>query len=239
MIDESHNFRNNPQKREGMTRYKRLMNDVIRSNVRTKVLMLSATPVNNKMNDLKNQVAFITEGDDRAFNMHGLDSVTQIMREAQRKFTKWYRDTDPDKLQVQELLDNLDGAYFRILDMLTIARSRKHIEKYYDMADIGKFRNGCCRSAVKPEIDTHRKFKDIGEIYDEISTLTLAYYTPLEYVRADRKDAYEAKYAIETERGTVFKQADREESLIYLMRVNLLKRLESSIHAFKLTIRTC
>lgn len=237
VIDESHNFRNNPQKRDVMTRYKRLMNDVIRSNVRTKVLMLSATPVNNKMNDLKNQVAFITEGDDRAFNVHGLDSVTQIMREAQRKFTKWYRDTDPDKLQVQELLDNLDGAYFRILDMLTIARSRKHIEKYYDMADIGKFPERLLPITVKPEIDTQMKFKDIGEIYDEISTLTLAYYTPLEYVRADRKDAYEAKYAIETERGTVFKQADREESLIYLMRVNLLKRLESSIHAFKLTIQ--
>ncbi|MCL4281300.1 MAG: DEAD/DEAH box helicase family protein [Flavobacteriales bacterium] len=238
VIDESHNFRNNPQRREGMTRYKRLMNDVIRANVRTKVLMLSATPVNNKMNDLKNQVAFITEGDDRAFRPHGLDSIAQIMREAQRKFTKWYRDTDPDKLKVQTLLDDLDGAYFKILDMLTIARSRKHIEKYYDMADIGKFPERLVPITVKPEIDTQNKFKDIGEIYDEISTLSLAYYQPLQYVRPDKQPAYEAKYAVLTERGTVFKQADREESLIYLMRVNLLKRLESSIHAFKLTIQS-
>jgi len=238
VIDESHNFRNNPQRREGMTRYKRLMNDVIRAHVRTKVLMLSATPVNNRMNDLKNQVAFITEGDDRAFRPFGLESVTQIMREAQRKFTRWYRDTDPDKLNVHTLLDDLDGAYFKILDMLTIARSRKHIEKYYDMADIGKFPERLVPITVKPEIDTQQKFKDIGEIYDEISTLSLAYYQPLEYVRQDKKAAYEAKYAIQTPSGSVFKQADREESLIYLMRVNLLKRLESSIHAFKLTIQS-
>ena len=139
---------------------------------------------------------------------------------------------------MQTLLDDLDGAYFKILDMLTIARSRKHIEKYYDMADIGKFPERLVPITVKPEIDTQQKFKDIGEIYDEISTLTLAYYQPLQYVRPDKQPAYEAKYAVLTERGTVFKQADREESLIYLMRVNLLKRLESSIHAFKLTIQS-
>jgi hypothetical protein len=236
VIDESHNFRNNPNKREGMTRYKKLMNDVIKANIKTKVLMLSATPVNNKMNDLKNQVSFITEGNDRAFSQYGIDSITQVMRDAQRKFTNWYKNGDPNNLDVNSLMESLDGSYFRILDMLTIARSRKHIEKYYDMADIGNFPNRLTPLTITPEIDTKGQFSNIGQIYDEISTLTLASYTPLAYVRADKRDEYEAKYDIETGTGGVFKQVDREQSLIYLMRVNLLKRLESSIHSFKLTV---
>lgn len=236
VIDESHNFRNNPNKREGMTRYKKLMNDVIKANIKTKVLMLSATPVNNKMNDLKNQVSFITEGNDRAFSQYGIDSITQVMRDAQRKFTNWYKNGDPNNLEVNSLMESLDGTYFRILDMLTIARSRKHIEKYYDMADIGNFPNRLTPLTITPEIDTKGQFSNIGQIYDEISTLTLASYTPLAYVRADKRDEYEAKYDIETGTGGVFKQVDREQSLIYLMRVNLLKRLESSIHSFKLTV---
>jgi hypothetical protein len=234
VIDESHNFRNNPTKR-GMTRYKRLMKDVIKSNIRTKVLMLSATPVNNKMNDLKNQIAFITEGDDEAFLSYGINSISQVMKDSQRRFTQWFRDGDPDDLNVNSLMESLDGAYFRILDMLTIARSRKHIEKYYDTTEIGKFPNRLTPETVSPEIDTQGKFKNIGEIYDEISTLTLASYTPLGYVRADKRDFYEEKYDMQTHTGSVFRQVDREQSLIYLMRVNLLKRLESSIHSFKLT----
>ena len=235
VIDESHNFRNNPNKR-GMTRYKRLMNDVLKSNIRTKVLMLSATPVNNKMNDLKNQIAFITEGNDKAFSSYGIDSVSQVMKDAQRKFTNWYKNGDPNNLSVNDLMSQLDGSYFRILDMLTIARSRKHIEKYYDTTDIGKFPNRLTPITISPNIDTKNQFKDIGEIYDELSTLNLASYSPLGYVRADKREYYEEKYDMLTHTGSIFKQVDREQSLIYLMRVNLLKRLESSIHSFKLTV---
>jgi superfamily II DNA or RNA helicase len=235
VIDESHNFRNNPTRR-GITRYRRLMNDVIKANIRTKVLMLSATPVNNKMNDLKNQISFITEGDDEAFVSQGINSITQVMRDAQRRFTNWFRDRNPDDLNINELLESLDGAYYRILDMLTIARSRKHIEKYYDTTEIGKFPERLTPITVYPEIDTKNQFRDIGQIFDEISTLTLAAYSPLGYVRADKQEFYEEKYDMETHTGGVFRQVDREQSLIYLMRVNLLKRLESSIHAFKLTV---
>jgi len=235
VIDESHNFRNNPNRR-GITRYKRLMNDVIKANIRTKVLMLSATPVNNKMNDLKNQIAFITEGDDKAFLSRGIESITQVMRDAQLKFTRWFKTGDPDNLNVNSLMASLDGAYFRILDMLTIARSRKHIEKYYDTADIGKFPERLKPITIYPEIDTKKQFKDIGQIYDEISMLSLASYTPLGYVRSEKRKYYEEKYDMTTHTGSVFKQVDREQSLIYLMRVNLLKRLESSIHSFKLTV---
>lgn len=235
VIDESHNFRNNPNKK-GMTRYRRLMNDVIKSNIRTKVLMLSATPVNNRMNDLKNQISFITEGDDEAFQDHGIESVTVVMREAQRKFSEWFRESDPDNLNVNKLMERLGGEYFRILDMLTIARSRKNVEKYYDTADIGKFPERRTPLTYSPPIDSKDQMKDIGQLYDEISTLTLAAYTPLAYVRADKREEYEQKYDIQTRTGSIFKQADREQSLIYLMRVNLLKRLESSIHSFHLTV---
>jgi hypothetical protein len=235
VIDESHNFRNNPNRKDKVTRYSRLMNDVIKSNIRTKVLMLSATPVNNKMNDLKNQISFITEGDDAAFYEYGIESVSQVMRDSQRRFTQWYNNSDPDDLKVSDLMNKLDGGYFRILDMLTIARSRKHIEKYYDTKDIGKFPTRLLPITVSPPIDVKNQFKDIGEIYDEISTLTLASYTPLGYVRAEKRSEYEKKYDIETHTGSIFKQVDREQSLIFLMRVNLLKRLESSIHSFKLT----
>lgn len=236
VIDESHNFRNNPTRR-GITRYRRLMNDVIKANIRTKVLMLSATPVNSKMNDLKNQIAFITEGDDAAFVGYGINSITQVMKDAQRRFTNWFRDGNPDGLNMNELLESLDGSYFRILDMLTIARSRKHIEKYYDTSDIGKFPDRLTPITIYPEIDTQNQFKDIGQIFDEISTLSLAAYTPLGYVRADKRAYYEERYDMETHTGSIFRQLDREQSLIFLMRVNLLKRLESSIHSFKLTVQ--
>jgi len=237
VIDESHNFRNNPNRRDRVTRYSRLMNDVIKSNIRTKVLMLSATPVNNKMNDLKNQISFITEGDDAAFREHGIESVSQVMRDTQRRFTQWYNNSDPEDLKVSDLMHQLDGGYFRILDMLTIARSRKHIEKYYDTKEIGKFPTRLLPITISPPIDVKNQFKDIGEIYDEISILTLALYTPLRYVHTNKRPEYEAKYDTETQTGSVFRQVDREQSLIYLMRINLLKRLESSIHAFKLTIQ--
>ena len=236
VIDESHNFRNNPNKREGITRYQRLMNEVIKSNIRTKVLMLSATPVNNKMNDLKNQIAFITEGNDSAFSTEGIASIAQVMRDAQGKFTKWYKNGTAENLDVNHLMSHLDGSYFKILDMLTIARSRKHIVKYYDTTEIGKFPNRLIPITLKPEIDTKDNFKDIAQIYDEISRLTLAPYTPLAYVRSEKREYYEEKYDVATATGGVFKQADRDQSLIYLMRINLLKRLESSIHSFQLTI---
>lgn len=236
VIDESHNFRNNPNRKDKITRYSRLMNDVIRANIKTKVLMLSATPVNNKLSDLKNQISFITEGVDDAFQDHGIESINNVLNEAQRKFNQWFNDKNPDDINVNELLEDLGGSYFKILDMMTIARSRKHIEKYYDTSNIGKFPNRLKPITVSPPIDNKNQLSHIGDIYDKIGNLTLSSYTPLAYVRSDKKDEYAEKYDIITSRGTVFKQTDREQSLIYLMRVNLLKRLESSVDSLRLTL---
>jgi hypothetical protein len=236
VIDESHNFRNNPNRKDRVTRYSRLMNDVIRANIKTKVLMLSATPVNNKLSDLKNQISFITEGVDEAFQDYGIESINNVLNDAQRKFNQWFNDKNPDDINVNELLEDLGGSYFKILDMMTIARSRKHIEKYYDTSNIGKFPNRLKPITVSPPIDNKNELSHIGDIYDKIGNLTLSSYTPLAYVRSDKKEEYAVKYDIVTSRGTIFKQTDREQSLIYLMRVNLLKRLESSVDSLRLTL---
>jgi len=138
VIDESHNFRNRPTGAEHDSRYDRLMRNIIQSGVRTRVLMLSATPVNNRLNDLKNQIAFATEGKDDALAGHGITSITATVRLAQSQFNKWQALPD-ERRSSERLLDMLGFDYFRLLDLLTIARSRKHIEKYYGTDETGKF----------------------------------------------------------------------------------------------------
>lgn len=236
VIDESHNFRNNPNKAEGKTRYERLLNDIIRSGVRTKVLMLSATPVNNRMNDLKNQVAFITEGRDDAFNLVGIKSIESTLRLAQKQFNKWVNEPVENRTTAT-LLDSMSFDYFKLLDVVTIARSRKHIEKYYGTADIGQFPNRLPPKNIYADFDLSGEFPPLKEVNKTIRRLSLAGYSPLKFVRNEKKDEYARRYdkAVGGGKG-VFKQIDREESLIHLMRVNLLKRMESSIHSFSLTV---
>ena len=236
VIDESHNFRNASSAKEGLTRYSRLMDEIIRSGVKTKVLMLSATPVNNRMNDLKNQVAFITEGIDRAFAEQGINSIEETLRKAQTRFNSWLRLGD-DARTVASLLDSMNFDYFKLLDLLTIARSRKHIEKYYDIAEIGSFPERLPPVNIKADIDTENHFPPLRDINRTIRKLNLSAYAPLKYVRPDKRDEYNRKYDIAVKGGSsVFRQVDREQSLIHLMRVNLLKRMESSINSFSITL---
>lgn len=236
VIDESHNFRNANSAKEGLTRYSRLMDEIIRSGVKTKVLMLSATPVNNRMNDLKNQVAFITEGIDSAYSDHGISSIEETLRKAQTRFNNWLRLEDHER-KVESLLDSMNFDYFKLLDLLTIARSRKHIEKYYDITEIGSFPERLQPVNIKADIDSQDQFPPLKEINRTIRKLNLSAYSPLKYVRADKREEYSRKYDVKVKDGaSVFRQVDREQSLIHLMRVNLLKRMESSIHSFGLTL---
>ena len=186
VIDESHNFRNNtPGKRdeEGniirKSRYQRLMDDIIKSGVRTKVLLLSATPVNNDLKDLRNQLYFLTEGSDDAFK----DSIG--VRQSSRKpsaprrrtFTRWAKQAQPTKRKTSELLEKLSAAFFKLLDELTIARSRKHIQKYYKdtIAQLGGFPERVKADLCYPEIDLQRTFLSYDKLNDEICGLqTLA-----------------------------------------------------------------
>ena len=236
VIDESHNFRNNETKKDGVTRYQRLMDQVIRSGVKTKVLMLSATPVNSRMNDLKNQVAFITEGVDSALSDSGIASIENTLRRAQTHFNNWLKLPDEER-RTDTLLERLNFDYFKLLDLLTIARSRQHIEKYYDSAEIGKFPERLKPKNIKTNIDTDGVFSPLEETNRTIKRLNLAAYSPLEYVRMDKQAEYSRKYDQQVKDGaSVLRQVDRERSLIHLMRVNILKRMESSVHSFALTV---
>ncbi|MEQ8693049.1 MAG: helicase-related protein, partial [Pseudomonadales bacterium] len=236
VIDESHNFRNNPNRADGQTRYERLLNDIIRSGVRTKVLMLSATPVNNRMNDLKNQIAFITEGRDYAFKDVGIRSIDSTLRLAQTQFNQWVKQPVENRTMAT-LLDSMGFDYFKLLDVVTIARSRKHIEKYYGTADIGEFPTRLPPKNIYADIDLANDFPPLREVNKTIRRLSLAGYSPLKFVRNEKKDEYARRYDKAVGAGaSVFKQIDREESLVHLMRVNLLKRMESSIRSFRLTV---
>lgn len=237
VIDESHNFRNNTPRKNTINRYQRLMNDIIKAGVKTKVLMLSATPVNNKMNDIKNQINIITEAKDNAFNSIGLNSVETILRNAQRAFNVWSKLPDEERTTAR-FLDSINLEYFKLLDALTIARSRKHIEKYYDINDIGKFPTRLKPINIKSNIDMYAEFPSMQDVNTTIKKLNLGIYAPVEYILPSQKASYSEKYDVEVKDGkSKFTQADREKQLVNLMRVNILKRLESSISAFTITIQ--
>lgn len=235
VIDESHNFRNASVAGERHTRYSKLMDDIIRSGVKTKVLMLSATPVNNRLNDLKNQIAFATEGDDQALQAHGIGNISNTLKQAQTRFNEWLKRPEESRT-TEQLLNSFDVGYFKILDLLTIARSRKHIEKYYNLADIGQFPQRLQPINIKADFDTQSEFPSLKEINTIIERLNLSTFSPLKYVLMDKRASYEARYDTSVRDGqSVFSQLDREKSLIGLIKVNLLKRLESSVHSFRLT----
>ncbi|MCF2626661.1 DEAD/DEAH box helicase family protein [Fusobacterium mortiferum] len=235
VIDESHNFRNNNNKRDDKeTRYSRLLNQIIKKGVKTKVLMLSATPVNNRMTDLKNQIAFATEGNEFALADYGIKSIDQTLRKAQLVFNKW-NELPEERKNLETLLEMLETDYFKLLDMLTIARSRKHIQKYYDTTHIGKFPERLKPINIKNDIDTQNDFIDLDELNKLIRALNLAIYSPMKYILPSKIAEYSKKYDTKTGKS-VFRQIDRETSLIHLMRINILKRMESSIHSFGITI---
>jgi len=237
VIDESHNFRNKKTPRKGSeTRYDRLMRQIIKEGVKTKVLMLSATPVNNRLADLKNQIAFVTEGEDGALTEHGIPSIEASVRQAQMQFNRWLR-LDDDERKPLKLMEMLGFDYFKLLDLLTIARSRKHIEKYYGTDEMGKFPERLKPVNIKPDVDLIGGFRPIRDINDEIRRMNLSAYAPLRYVLPHRQAAYDEKYSTAIRGGQgFFRQVDREESLVHLLRVNMLKRMESSVSSFALTL---
>ncbi|MBL8484061.1 MAG: helicase, partial [Rhodocyclaceae bacterium] len=236
VIDESHNFRNKATHWAKESRYDRLMRRIIKEGVKTRVLMLSATPVNNRLADLRNQIAFVTEGDDSALLEHGIASIEATTRKAQAQFNRWLNLDEAEKTPGR-LVDMLGFDYFTLLDHLTIARSRRHIEKYYGTSETGRFPQRLPPINIKAEVDSAGEFRSVREINQEIRRLNLAAYAPLRYVLPHKQAAYDAKYSMQVRGGeSFFRQADREESLIHLLRVNVLKRMESAVPAFALTV---
>lgn len=234
VIDESHNFRNGGEvfgedAREN--RYLRLMNRVIRPGVKTKVLMLSATPVNNRFIDLKNQLALAYEGD--AIHIDGKlntsKSIDDIFRNAQKCFNQWSK-FDPARRTTTTLLRMLDFDFFEVLDSVTIARSRKHIEKYYNMSEVGRFPERRKPLSLSPNLTDLNAAINYNEIYEELTKLNLSIYTPTNFVFSSRIEKYE-------DTTTNITRTGREQGIRRLMNINLLKRLESSIHSFRLTMK--
>lgn len=238
VIDESHNFRNNDAYKERETRYQKLMNKVIQDGVKTKVLMLSATPVNNRFSDLRNQLALAYEGDSENLSkkLRGKRSVEEVFRRAQVAFNQWAK-LPPEKRTAKAILDALDFDFFELLDSVTIARSRKHIQTFYDTRDIGQFPERLKPLSFHSPLTKRDDVPDFNGIYAELSLLKLAVYAPISYILPSRLRKYEELYDTQVEGGKgKLKQADRERSLQALMTTNLLKRLESSVEAFRLTL---
>ena len=237
VIDESHNFRNGGEisgEDAKENRYLKLMNKVIRAGVRTKVLMLSATPVNNRFIDLKNQLALAYEGDSAQIN-EKLDTSTSIdetFRRAQKAFNVWSR-LPAEERTTDALLKMLDFDFFEVLDSVTIARSRRHIEKYYDTTDIGKFPERLKPISLRPCLTDLGDAINYNQIYELLISLNLSIYTPTYYIMSSRLSKYED---LTHNKGTSLTQKGREEGIRRLMSINLLKRLESSVYAFRLTI---
>lgn len=239
VIDESHNFRNNAPRKDKVTRYQKLLHQVMKAGVKTKVLMLSATPVNNKFTDLKNQIALAYEGqtgmvDDKMEVSHSVDT---ILRNSQKIFNDWTKQ-DVEERTSQQLVNRLSGNFdfFKLLDSVTIARSRKHIEKYYDMEKIGAFPTRRKPITHRADITELEGFIRISDLYRELSRLNMAIYSPFDYILASKKEFYSDLYDTDINKGGSFKHSHREKSLQTLMRVNLLKRLESSVDSFRITL---
>lgn len=238
VIDESHNFRNGGKTKDDKeNRYLRLMNKVIKNGVKTKVLMLSATPVNNKFSDLKNQLELAYEGEASNIDdkLNTSTSIDIIFKKAQTAFNSWAK-LEPEERTTEALLDLLDFDFFELLDSVTIARSRKHIEKYYDINSIGKFPTRLPVISKRPLLTKDESICNYNQIYELICQLNLKIYMPSDYIFASRLDEYFDEEATIGKKGSKEGALGREEGIRRLMSINLLKRLESSVHSFRLTL---
>lgn len=237
VIDESHNFRNGAGTHANTheNRYVKLMDKIIRAGVKTKVLMLSATPVNNRFVDLKNQLAIAYEGDSENMNkqLNTTKTIEEIFKQAQRAFNTWSK-LEPEARTTDALLRTLDFDFFELLDSVTIARSRKHIEKYYDTAEIGKFPERKKPISRSPQLTDLNSAINYNEIYEQLMMLKLCIYTPSNYIFPSKMQKY---IDLTHNKGDNLTQTGREEGIRRLMSINLLKRLESSVNSFQLTLK--
>ena len=237
VIDESHNFRNGGEvsgEDQKQNRYLQLLNKVVRAGIKTKVLMLSATPVNNRFYDLRNQLALAYEGDTAQIDgkLHTEKSIDEIFRQAQKAFNAWSK-LSMEQRTTENLLRDLDFDFFEVLDSVTIARSRKHIEKYYNASEIGKFPERRKPISIQPKLTDLPGAINYNEIFEQISMLSLEIYTPSKYIFESRMYKYSN---LNHNRGDTLTQKGREEGIRRLMSINLLKRLESSVYSFTLTL---
>jgi SNF2 family DNA or RNA helicase len=239
VIDESHNFRNggavSGDDNEKENRYLKLLNKVIRPGVKTKVLMLSATPVNNRFYDLRNQLALAYEGQAELINnkLNTKSDIDTIFRQAQKVFNAWSKQSSEQR-STSSLLKQLDFDFFEVLDSVTIARSRKHIKRYYDTSEIGGFPKREKPISLRPKLTALKNAINYEQIYEQLLLLNLSIYTPTNYILASKMSKY---IDLDSEHSKQLSQSGREEGIRRLMSINLLKRMESSVHSFQLTVK--
>lgn len=241
VIDESHNFRNggklSGEENEKENRYLKLLNKVIRKGVKTKVLMLSATPVNNRFNDLKNQLALAYEGNTNYIDdkLNTNRSIDDIFKNAQKAFNTWSKWETVDRT-TENLLKMLDFDFFEVLDSVTIARSRKHIQKYYDTTDIGTFPTRLKPISLRPKLTDLKEVINYNEIFEQLILLNLSIYTPTHFILPSKLEKYAELYE-DNKVNVGFTQANREQGIRRLTAINLMKRMESSVFSFNLTLK--
>lgn len=242
VIDESHNFRNggkiieNPDENDKENRYVKLLKKVIRAGVKTKVLMLSATPVNNRFNDLKNQLALAYEGHTDYIDekLDTTRSIDEIFKNAQRAFNTWSKWEACDRTTAN-LLKMLDFDFFEVLDSVTIARSRKHIQKYYDTTDIGTFPTRLKPISLRPHLTDLESAITYNQIFEQLMQLSLTIYTPTHYILPSKREKYSDLFG-DDKNKIGFDQMGREQGIRRLTAINLMKRMESSVYSFNLTL---
>ena len=239
VIDESHNFRNGgrvSQDGDKENRYLKLLNKVIRKGVKTKVLMLSATPVNNRFVDLKNQIALAYEGESSVLDgkLNTSRSIEDIFKQAQGAFNTWSK-WEPQDRTTAKLLKMLDFDFFELLDSVTIAWSRRHIEKYYDTTDIGTFPKRNIPISKRPGLTDMDTAINYNEIFEQLCLLSLCIYTPTMYILPSKIEKYMDMYDSKKVKGGLT-QSGREQGIRRLTAINLMKRMESSVYAFRLTL---
>ena len=240
VIDESHNFKNDAEDKKGddgqfkYSRYGWLLNEIIKKGVPTRVLLISATPVNNNLKDLRNQIYLITKGEkDALFDTTGIKDISQTMKNAQTQFNNWADRKKNAQREARSLLEKLDSSFFKLLDELTIARSRKHIIDFYDINKVGKFPDRRKPISLSPGIDLKKEFPSYDQLNKEISEYKLSLFKPSSYIKEEFQEEYRKQ---EMESGLNFRQAQREDYLISMMKVNFLKRLESSVDSFRISM---
>jgi len=234
VIDESHNFRNRTDHPDRLSRYGKLINEVIKKGVKTKVLMLTATPVNNSLTDLKNQLSIINIDEDSALEAEGIKSIDKLLRKVQKELNDWTSDKDRKK---SELLDRLPANFFKLLEMVSISRSRKHITQFYSNDNMGKFPDKMPPQTYKPESDSQAELLKFKVTNAVLERLKLAVYSPMSYIRPEYMEYYREKFQTVKGERVLFYHEQRELYTATLQRFNLFKRLESSVFSFGETIR--
>lgn len=240
VIDESHNFRNRNDRYDDndqliMTRYARLLQDVIkRGKNNTKVLLLSATPVNNSLVDLKNQISIITGDRDFAFEDEGISSVENLLRKSSTIINQWETVANHSK---NDLLDSLPSEFYKLLELMTISRSRKHITSYYGNSSVGKFPHKNKPETRRPELDCQEKLLKFADTNELLESLELSVYTPTKYIKSEYQKLYVEKYSLKGKHGGNMDFQTQSKGMIVMHRFNLFKRMESSVYSFAETIR--